>query len=244
MKRIVRITESQLHSIIKRTINEDASAQPLKPGASFSIIPSFGAEKTINIIAKKYGADPKYFVIKKGSIIYIPPKAAPKRRKVKISKPADMTVEEYANDMVIPHMIEKGKGEFANLKGEEWKPLPNKGRYFGGELDPSEIVEVSNMGRVRIINCTNGGKSKISGGYYAPTRGAVQLHLNSTGDSGQPLKTTGFIANMVFDAFVDPEGELDPNEVKVTYIDGNPRNCQLNNLDFEIGNKRGRKRVR
>ena len=67
------------------------------------------------------------------------------------------------------------------------------------------------------------------------------MHINSTDAEGKPLKTTGFVANMVFDAFVDPDGELDPNEVKVTFIDGNPRNCRLDNLDFEIGKKRGRR---
>ena len=241
MKRIVRITESQLQSIIKRSINESASVQPLKPGASFSIIQSFGTEKTINIIAKKYGVNPKYFIVKNGMIIYTPHRTTAKRQKTNISKPVNMSNEEYTNKVVIPHMIEKGKEEFANLKDEEWRPLPNKGRYFRGELDPSEFVEVSNMGRVRIINCANGNKSKIGSGYYAPTRGAVQFHLNATDSSGQPLRTTGFIANMIFDAFVDPEGELDPNKVKIIYIDGNPRNCRLDNLDFEIGDKPGRK---
>ena len=78
-------------------------------------------------------------------IIYTPHRTTAKRQKTNISKPVNMSNEEYTNKVVIPHMIEKGKEEFATLKDEEWRPLPNKGRYFRGELDPSEFVEVSNM---------------------------------------------------------------------------------------------------
>lgn len=237
----IRINENQLHNIIKKTIISVLNEEEIKPGSTFKISPQLGADKMIKMISDKHGINPKDLIVQRDEILYKPKRKYRKQEKSVLSKPDEMEIEDFADNIVIPNMLKKGKSEFANIDGEVWLPLPNKGRYFGGELDPSEIVEVSNMGRVRIINCANAMKSKISKGYFAPTRGAVQMHINSTDAEGKPLKTTGFVANMVFDAFVDPDGELDPNEVKVTFIDGNPRNCRLDNLDFEIGKKRGRR---
>lgn len=246
MKHRIRLTETQLHNIIResveRILNEDAPSRGIKSGDIFTKIFDLGEKGTIDKIAKRYGVDPKDFVINGRDIVYSPKKKRGRKASTEtLSKPKGMGTDEYFDKMVAPTMIAKGKEEFANIDGEVWLPLPNKGRYFKGELDPSEVVEVSNMGRVRIINCANGLKSKIDCGYYAPTRGAVQVHINSTDSAGKPLKTTGFLVNMVFDAFCDPEGEIDPSEVRVIYLDGNPRNCRLDNLDFKIVKKGGEK---
>ena len=61
------------------------------------------------------------------------------------------------------------------------------------------------------------------------------------GADGKPLRTTGLLANMVIDAWFDPEGEFDKNKYKVIYLDGNPQNCRLDNLDY-VPIERGRKR--
>ena len=142
----------------------------------------------------------------------------------------------------LPNNPEEQKKYALYGDSEKWMPVPNKGRFFKGELDPSQCVEVSNMGRVRFIDGNDALKSGINKGvYFAPTRNGVQVHINAIGADGKPLRTTGLLANMVIDAWFDPEGELDKNKYKVIYLDGNPQNCRLDNLDY-VPIQRGRKR--
>lgn len=153
-----------------------------------------------------------------------------------------MDFDTYFNKYVLPNNPEEQKKAAEYGNSEQWKPVPNKGRFFKGELDPSQCVEVSNMGRVRFIDGNDAMRSGINKGvYFAPTRNGVQVHINAMGADGRPLRTTGLLANMVIDAWFDPEGELDKNKYKVIYLDGNPQNCRLDNLDY-VPIQRGRKR--
>lgn len=240
-RRIVKLTENQIRSLIserlQNIITEDANKErePVKYGNRFSITQKYGAERSKRNIASTYGIDVNDLYIEGDYIVYKPkkkPKKTSTKEEKKIVKPDDMDANTFFEKMVIPQMDSDKQDEARSKTEEIWKPLPNKNRYFNGELDPSEVVEVSNFGRVRIINCLDGMKSKITSGHYAPTRNMVQVHLSGVGDDGKVLKTTGSIANMVFDAFFDPSGEIDPKKYKVIHRDNDPQNCHYNNLDY------------
>jgi DNA-binding winged helix-turn-helix (wHTH) protein len=112
-----------------------------------------------------------------------------------------------------------------DLEDEEWRPVPNKGRYFGGEADYGNYYEISNLGRLRTINLQNAAKSSISCGYDAPTRKAMQFHLNHK--SG--MNTCPDVKYMVADAFL---GEHDLENNMVVHIDGDYHNNRADNLKW------------
>ena len=240
------MNEKLLKQIIRESINKVLNEE-VTPGTYWNIPYSLSSDKMIKIISQKENIEPLYLKIDGNKIIYMPSKkrkstrmTSPKREK--ISKPEGMDFDTYFNKYVLPNNPEEQKKAAEYGNSEQWKPVPNKGRFFKGELDPSQCVEVSNMGRVRFIDGNDAMRSGINKGvYFAPTRNGVQVHINAMGADGRPLRTTGLLANMVIDAWFDPEGELDKNKYKVIYLDGNPQNCRLDNLDY-VPIQRGRKR--
>ena len=240
------MNEKLLKQIIRESINKVLNEE-VTPGTYWNIPYSLSSDKMIKIISQKENIEPLDLKIDGNNIIYMPSKkrkstrmTSPKREK--ISKPEGMDFDTYFNKYVLPNNPEEQKKAAEYGNSEQWKPVPNKGRFFKGELDPSQCVEVSNMGRVRFIDGNDAMRSGINKGvYFAPTRNGVQVHINAMGADGRPLRTTGLLANMVIDAWFDPEGELDKNKYKVIYLDGNPQNCRLDNLDY-VPIQRGRKR--
>lgn len=240
------MNEKLLKQIIRKSINKVLNEE-VTPGTYWNIPYSLSSDKMIKIISQKENIEPLDLKIDGNKIIYMPSKkrkstrmTSPKREK--ISKPEGMDFDTYFNKYVLPNNPEEQKKAAEYGNSEQWKPVPNKGRFFKGELDPSQCVEVSNMGRVRFIDGNDAMRSGINKGvYFAPTRNGVQVHINAMGADGRPLRTTGLLANMVIDAWFDPEGELDKNKYKVIYLDGNPQNCRLDNLDY-VPIQRGRKR--
>ena len=243
------MTEKLLKQIIKEAINNVLNEE-LNPN-TFWTVPYGKSPEAIDkikkMIAQRNNIDVSDLKIDGNKIIYSPskkrksakPASAPKE---KIRKPEGMDFDTFYERMVLPNNPEEQKKYALYGDSEKWMPVPNKGRFFKGELDPSQCVEVSNMGRVRFIDGNDALKSGINKGvYFAPTRNGVQVHINAIGADGKPLRTTGLLANMVIDAWFDPEGEFDKNKYKVIYLDGNPQNCRLDNLDY-VPIERGRKR--
>ena len=198
----------------KININEE-----LKKGDIFKLN-GMKPEQLAKMIASKYGVNPADFTKGKSDSIVYSPKRQAKPKQETISKPEDMSVEEYKEKYVIPM-----KPELKDEEGEEWRPVPNKGRYFGGEADYSNYYEISNLGRLRLINLQNAAKSSISCGYDAPTRKAMQFHLNHK--SG--MNTCPDVKYMVADAFL---GEHDLQDNMVIHIDGDYHNNRADNLKW------------
>ena len=198
----------------QKSINEE-----LKKGDIFKLN-GMKAEQLAKMIASKYGVNPTDFTKGKSDTIVYSPKRTAKPKQQTISKPEDMSVEEYKEKYVIPM-----KPELKDEDGEEWRPVPNKGRYFGGEADYSNYYEISNLGRLRLINLQNAAKSSISCGYDAPTRKAMQFHLNHK--SG--MNTCPDVKYMVADAFL---GEHDLQDNMVIHIDGDYHNNRADNLKW------------
>ena len=240
------MNEKLLKQIIRESINKVLNEE-IKPNTFWTVPSGVSIDKMIKHISQKENVDASDLKIDGNKIIYMPSKkrkstrmTSPKREK--ISKPEGMDFDTYFNKIVLANNPEEQKKAAEYGDSEQWKPVPNKGRFFKGELDPSQCVEVSNMGRVRFIDGNDASKSGINKGvYFAPTRNGVLVHINAIGADGRPLRTTGLLANMVIDAWFDPEGEFDKNKYKVIYLDGDPQNCRLDNLDY-VPIERGRKR--
>lgn len=199
-------------------------------------------EKFLEMVSKRDNIEPSELKIENDKLYYIPSKKKSVKRK-KLVKPENMDFDTFYNQIVLPNNPEEAKKANEYGSEEEWRPLPNRNRYFKGELDPSQCIEVSNMGRIRFIDGKDGMKSGINKGvYFAPTRKGVQVHINSVGADGQPLKTTGFLANMVMDAWAETDEEFNPRDYKVKYIDGNPENCELSNLKY-VRKQQGRRKA-
>jgi DNA-binding winged helix-turn-helix (wHTH) protein len=180
------------------------------------------------MIASKYGVNPADFLVGKNGTIVYQPKRTAKPKPQTISKPENMSVEEYKEKFVIPM-----NPDLKDLEDEEWRPVPNKGRYFGGEADYGNYYEISNLGRLRTINLQNAAKSSISCGYDAPTRKAMQFHLNHK--SG--MNTCPDVKYMVADAFL---GEHDLENNMVVHIDGDYHNNRADNLKWVHRKKKGK----
>ena len=179
-------------------------------GTEFKGFPSSWSEKKIaNILAMKYGVKVEDFIFEHGACIY-----KPKPKKVRKPKSTHKSTKDVSAT------------EFAHIDGEIWKPLPNKSRYFQGELDPSHSVEVSNMGRVKVYG-------KLKSTWFSDTRDAVMVHVDSYDALGHSLKTTGNVANMVADAFIVPNGADGKTAYSIMYRDGDKRNVKLSNLIVE-----------
>lgn len=212
----------KLQESLDNRLNED-----LKKGDSFKLN-GMSPQTLAKMIASKYGASPADFVPGKNGTIVYQPKRTAKPKPQTISKPENMSVEEYKEKFVIPM-----NPDLKDLEDEEWRPVPNKGRYFGGEADYGNYYEISNLGRLRTINLQNAAKSSISCGYDAPTRKAMQFHLNHK--SG--MNTCPDVKYMVADAFL---GEHDLESNMVVHIDGDYHNNRADNLKWVPRKKKGK----
>jgi len=212
----------KLQESLNSRLNED-----LKKGDSFKLN-GMSPQTLAKMIASKYGANPADFVQGKNGTIVYQPKRTAKPKPQTISKPENMSVEEYKEKFVIPM-----NPDLKDLEDEEWRPVPNKGRYFGGEADYGNYYEISNLGRLRTINLQNAAKSTISCGYDAPTRKAMQFHLNHK--SG--MNTCPDVKYMVADAFL---GEHDLENNMVVHIDGDYHNNRADNLKWVPRKKKGK----
>ena len=212
----------KLQESLNDRLNED-----LKKGDSFKLN-GMSPQTLSKMIASKYGVNPTDFVAGKNGTIVYQPKRTAKPKPQTISKPESMSVEEYKEKFVIPM-----NPDLKDLADEEWRPVPNKGRYFGGEADYGNYYEISNLGRLRTINLQNAAKSSISCGYDAPTRKAMQFHLNHK--SG--MNTCPDVKYMVADAFL---GEHDLENNMVVHIDGDYHNNRADNLKWVPRKKKGK----
>ena len=208
--------------VIKRALNEE-----FKTGDSL-VIPgdeSFGRK----VIRNHYKMDPNDFeYIGGGKFVY---KVKPKKTRTSTRKPKfksqDLGRKEGETEQDYLERVRELNKKFADvekeIEGEQWRPLQNTGRYFGGATDYTRSHEVSNMGRIRTIDFSDPMKSRISTGYDAPTRNARQFHLDTHDEAGEAQKTTPPIHTMVADAWLDaPEGNIEDYDIE--HIDGNYHN--------------------
>lgn len=226
--------------VIKRALNEE-----FKTGDSL-VIPgdeSFGRK----VIRNHYKMDPNDFeYIGGGKFVY---KVKPKKTRTSTRKPKfksqDLGRKEGETEQDYLERVRELNKKFADvekeIEGEEWRPLQNTGRYFGGATDYTRSHEVSNMGRIRTIDFSDPMKSRISTGYDAPTRNARQFHLDTHDEAGEAQKTTPPIHTMVADAWLDaPEGNIEDYDIE--HIDGNYHNNRADNLRYVLRKgRRGRK---
>lgn len=220
---MIQLNESALNRIIKEVINEALNDKP-KKGEVFKVGGN-NPYMLAKIIAKKHGLRAEDFNFDGINLIYNPKTKSPRR---KISKPDDMPIEEYYRKYVLPNKPEL-EAEDSKYSDEEWRPVQNIGRYFKGLVDYSNAYEVSNYGRLKIINLEDAIKSRIYTGYDASTRGSIQAHLNVRDENGDLRQTTGFLGNIVADAFLEPH---DPKKFMVRHKDGNYANNHVDNLEW------------
>ena len=220
--------KNELYRIIKESVKR-AMNEDIKKGDVFRMdVPERMARK---ILAQKYGVSPDDFKFDGfKTYTYTPAKRAAKKKEY-LGRGKDESHEDYAN------RVRKLNKNFADaeteIEGEEWRPLSNTGRYFGGNTDYTKSHEISNMGRVRTIDYKDPMRSRISTGYDAPTRNARQFHLDTVDDSGKSFKTTPPIHTMVADAWLDePEGGRDMYDVE--HIDGDYNNNRASNLRYRV----------
>ena len=188
----------------------------IKKGEKFSIPQGFKAKQIAKMISNKYNVSPSDFKQEGSYLVYEP------KKKLPMSKPKDMSIEDYFHQVVLkqnPELAEK----FKMYPQEVWRPIKNNGRYFDGTIDYSVFYEVSNMGRIKMIDCRSASRSDITVGYDTPTRNAMQFTLNDRNGS----RTTSDIKYMVADAFMEPK---DQNLFEVIHIDGDYHNNKLENL--------------
>lgn len=188
----------------------------IKKNDSFGIPQGFNAKQTAKMIAAKFGVNASDFVQFGNTIIFQP------KKKVVFSKPANMSVKDYFEKIVLPNNDEIA-AMVAMYDDEVWLPIQNIGRYFEGEVDYSQFYEVSNKGRIKMIDCGNAMKSNISVGYDTPTRNAMQFTLNDRNGK----RTTSDVKYMVADAFL---GDHDIKLNEVIHIDGDYHNNKSENL--------------
>ena len=221
MKRLIRVNEQQLKRIISESVVRVLNEQELKPGTKFSVGKN-NATILAKMIAKQYGIDVNTLRFDGVNLVYEP---KTKQRK-KISKPDNISVYEYYRKYVLPNNPKMAQ-EAERYEDEDWRPVQNIGRYFKGAADFSDLYEVSNYGRLRVINFSDAEKSRIYNGYEAPTRNAMQFHLNTSTESGESMKTCPDVKYIVADAWLEPK---DPSKYKVVHKDGDWHNNKVENL--------------
>ena len=239
-----------MEHLIKNIVNEVVSnlreAQALKPGTVIRI-PSKRIDDAGKLIRAMYGLSPDDFEnLGGGRFLYksTTKKSRPSTKKPKF-KSQDLGRKEGETEQDYLERVRELNKQFADtekeIPGEQWRPVKNTGRYFGGASDYTRSHEVSNMGRIRTIDFSDPMRSRISTGYDAPTRNARQFHLDTFDDAGQAQKTTPPIHTLVADAWLDaPEGNIEDYDVE--HIDGNYHNNRADNLRYVLRKgRRGRK---
>lgn len=220
-----------IDKIINENIRTFLLEEPIKKGTYFTL--PYPPDKGSAMLAKKYGGSPSDYPYDQANnrFVYRPQILKKTRAKKVKGRPEGMSDEEYLelvrreNEAFL-----KAEQEYADA-GEQWRPIKNAGRYFGGTTDYQKTHEISNMGRIRTIDFSDPMKSKISTGYDAPTRGARQFHLDSMDDSGNWLKTTPPIHTLVADAWLEPpEGDI--GSYSVEHINGDYNDNRAENLRY------------
>ena len=217
------IKESQLRNIVRESVKKVLSEanESVKPGTKFKVGGN-NPKIMAKVLAKQYGINPNDLDFDGISLVYNPRKKA---RRI-ISKPENMPIDKYYKEYVLPNNPKIAEEE-NKYPDEEWRPVQNIGRYFKGLADFSSVYEVSSYGRLKSINVEDAAKSRIYSGYEAPTRNAMQFHLNTTDQNGEALKTCPDVKYMVADAFLEPH---DPKQYMVIQKDGDWRNNKVDNL--------------
>lgn len=221
MKQAIKLTENEIKNMIKETVQQMLKEElsPLKPGSGFKIM-NGDIQKTIQFIAKQYNVNPKYLKQNGPNIVYVPPKG---KGKPKIANTHNLPPLEFLRKEVAPQS-DKIQQALQGSENEEWKYVPNAGRFLGGKLDPSNAYMVSNMGHVIVVNQEDGLKSRFIG-YNAPTRGQAQVHIDNHAE-GQ--HTTAAIHNLVAVAFLN----ADLNKYKVVWKNGDRFDNRVENLEL------------
>lgn len=191
----------------------------INKGDKFGIPNGYKPQQMAKMIANKYGVQAVDFELSGNWLVY-----SPKKKKAMAGKPDNMSVEDYFNKIVLKQNTKVAE-KMKMYKNEVWRPIQNVGRYFNGEVDYSVFYEVSNMGRIKMIDCRSASRSDISVGYDTPTRNAMQFTLNDRNGS----RTTSDVKYMVADAFLEPH---DISHFEVIHIDGDYHNNKLENLQW------------
>ena len=232
----IRITEEQLKEIIAKTLNESMDEWQTIMRFPQGFVSKKGEDWKRDRISKEAERNPKLdpagFQWFGDELRHNEKKAvrraAPYVKREITPKPENMGDEEYYEKMVLPQN-DKIRTEAEKYNDEEWRPIINGGRYFGGEADYGCDYEVSNRARLKVLNHSNVMKSMIYDPYPAPTKKAMQFHLNGFDSEGNAQKTCPSVAYMVANAFL---GEHNPKEWKVVHLDGNWRNNVADNLKW------------
>ena len=187
-------------------------------------------DKVIKKVASEHPElDPKgFYYTSTGDLVHNGKKKIKSAPKEKLSKPENMSVEEYYQNIVLPNNPKMAQKE-NQYADEDWRPVQNIGRYFNGDVDYGSYYLVSNYGRLKVINFNNAIRSDIYVGYDAPTRKAMQFHLNGYGDDGASMKTCPDVKYIVADAWLEPH---DTKKFKVIHIDGDYHNNHVDNLKW------------
>lgn len=230
-----------VNDVLKTYINEET----FKPGSSITIPGSESLGR--KVLMARYGANPDDFeYVGGGRFVYRAKgrsastrQPRPKKQKEFLGRKEGETEQDYLER--VRELNKKFSDVEREIEGEDWRPVKNTGRYFGGLSDYSKSHEVSNMGRIRTIDYNDPMRSRISTGYDAPTRNSRQFHLDTMDDSGTAQKTTPPIHTMVADAWLEPpEGNIEDYDVE--HIDGNYNNNRADNLRYVLRKgRRGRR---
>ena len=219
-----------VNKIVKNVVTSVLNEGEFKMGDSI-VIPGNVATGR-KIIRAKYGLNPDDFeYVGSGKFVYkVKPKKtrpktkAPKYRSQDLGRKEGETEQEYLER--VREINPKFAEEETEIPGEEWRPIENKGRYFKGAADFSRDFEVSNMGRVRIIDYQDPMRSIITSGYDAPYRNARQITIRIPG-----MRTTPPLHTLVADAWLpEPPGGIE--NYFVEHIDGNYQNNRADNLRY------------
>lgn len=232
----IRITEEQLKEIIAKTLNESMDEWQTIMRFPQGFVSKKGEDWKRDRISKEAERNPKLdpagFQWFGDELRHNEKKAvrraAPYVKREITPKPENMGDEEYYEKMVLPQN-DKIRTEAEKYNDEEWRPIINGGRYFGGEADYSKSYAISNHGRLRVLNYGDPNKSRIVSAYPAPTRKAMQFNLMGSDNNGNNMHTCPNVAYMVANAFL---GEHDPKLYVVRHMDGDWQNNDVDNLEW------------
>ena len=125
---------SNLDKIINESIRGFLFEEPLKKGAYFTL--PYPPVKGSAVLAKMYGGSPSDYPYDQANNRFVyKPQTLKKKRVKKTGRPEGMSDEEYL-ELVRRENEDflKAEQQFAD-EGEEWRPIRNAGRYFGGTTD-------------------------------------------------------------------------------------------------------------
>ena len=195
-------------------------------------IPAHIRDKFIKKVAAEHPElDPNGFYYTSTGDLLHNGKKRPKRTTPKpvISKPEGMSDEEYEQKLIIPNNP-KYREDLEKYPDEEFRPLINGGRYYGGETEYGNDYEISNKGRIKVINHGNVLHSRIIEPNHAETKKGSQAHIMAYDEGEGKMKDTcSNVAYMVANAFL---GEHDPSQWLVKHKDGDWRNNCVENLEW------------